>query len=108
VSVTANFENGGFEFDFIIEANSLADAYERMGEFVRMVEQVGPWEPFTSGKAESVIATSATSAAPLCWRSRPAASAPTIDPDNQVLALRRDRERPCFSRFNAAPCVWRA
>jgi hypothetical protein len=39
-SVTANFDEHGFEVDYTVEAESLSDAYERMSQIVRIIEDV--------------------------------------------------------------------
>jgi hypothetical protein len=38
-SVTANFAENGFELDLIIEADTMADAYNRLGEILKVVEE---------------------------------------------------------------------
>jgi hypothetical protein len=38
-SVTANFEENGFELDLIIQAESLAEAYDKLGRVLEIVEE---------------------------------------------------------------------
>lgn len=38
-SVTANFAENGFELDLIIEATGMADAYDQLGQVLKVVEE---------------------------------------------------------------------
>lgn len=38
-SVTANFEENGWELDLTIRADSMADAYDKLGQVFRIVEE---------------------------------------------------------------------
>lgn len=38
-SVTANFEENGFELDLTVEASSMAEAYDKLGQALRVVEE---------------------------------------------------------------------
>lgn len=38
-SVTANFAENGFELDLTVEANSMAETYDRLGQALRVVEE---------------------------------------------------------------------
>jgi hypothetical protein len=38
-SVTANFAENGFELDLTIEASSMAETYDRLGQALRVVEE---------------------------------------------------------------------
>lgn len=39
-AVAANFEENGFEVDFTVEANSLSEAYDKLGRAMSIVEKV--------------------------------------------------------------------
>lgn len=38
-SVTANFDENGFELDLTVQATSMAETYERLGQALRIVEE---------------------------------------------------------------------
>lgn len=38
-SVTANFAENGFELDLTVQAHSMAEAYDRLGQALRVVEE---------------------------------------------------------------------
>lgn len=38
-SVTANFAENGFELDLTVEASSMAETYDRLGQVLRIVEE---------------------------------------------------------------------
>ncbi len=39
-SVTANFDENGFELDFTVEAENLSEAYDKLGHVLAVVERV--------------------------------------------------------------------
>jgi hypothetical protein len=59
-SVTANFQEHGFEVDYTVEAASLSEAYDRMSQIVRIIEDV---IGFSVQSDEEVEATASTTVA---------------------------------------------
>lgn len=50
-SVTANFEENGWELDLTIRASSMADAYDKLGQVFRIVEETAGVE-YVGGQDE--------------------------------------------------------
>lgn len=51
-SVTANFEENGFELDLVIEAGNMAEAYDLLGQVLRLVEETAGIEFGRTGADE--------------------------------------------------------
>lgn len=51
-SVTANFETNGWELDLTIRATGMADAYDKLGQVFRVVEETAQIEFVNEGQDE--------------------------------------------------------